>query len=100
MSFKFRAALCLLAFSLSVVNPAPAQPQSSTSVLGSSTSSDVPAVRAVVERYFVLYAAKDLDGMMGLWSEKSPDYASLKQYLQKQFSAEDFSFSTPLISRV
>jgi tetratricopeptide (TPR) repeat protein len=57
-------------------------------------------VRAVVEKYFVLYAAEDLDGLISLWSEKSPDYASLKQNLQRQFTTEDFSFSDPLISRV
>ncbi len=35
-----------------------------------------------------------------MWSEKSPDYASLKQNLQRQFATEDFSFSDSVISRV
>ncbi|HEX8746466.1 MAG TPA: CHAT domain-containing tetratricopeptide repeat protein [Pyrinomonadaceae bacterium] len=98
MSFKFRALLCLLALSLSLINPAPAQPRSLT--YGSHASPDEAALRGVVERYFVLYAAKDLDGMMGLWSDKSPDFASLKKSLQKQFAAENFSFGPPVISRV
>jgi CHAT domain-containing protein len=53
-----------------------------------------------VEKYFSLYAAKDLDGLMGLWSQRSPDYASLKQLLQRQFATEDCRFSLPAISRV
>jgi len=100
MSFAFRVSLCLLVFSLSLINSPLAQSQSSTSVPGSPPSSAESAVRAVVEKYFVLYAAEDLDGVMSLWSEKSPDYASLKQNLQRQFATEDFSFSDPMISRV
>jgi len=57
-------------------------------------------VRAVVEKYFATYAVKDLDGLMSLWSEKSPDYVPFKQSLQRQFAAENFSFSDPVISRV
>jgi CHAT domain-containing protein/tetratricopeptide (TPR) repeat protein len=99
MSFTFRVSLCLLAFSLSLINSTRAQSQSSSSVPGSPPSAE-SAVRAVVGKYFVLYAVEDLDGVMSLWSEKSPDYASLKQNLQRQFATEDFSFSVPLISRV
>jgi CHAT domain-containing protein/Tfp pilus assembly protein PilF len=57
-------------------------------------------VRAVVEKYYTLYAGKNLEGLMSLWSEKSPDYASLKRDLEGQFAAEDSSFSLPTISRV
>jgi CHAT domain-containing protein/tetratricopeptide (TPR) repeat protein len=57
-------------------------------------------VRALVEKYFALYASKDLDGLMSLWSEKSPDYASFKQSLQEQFATEDYSFGIPAISRL
>src|SRR5262245_48818668 len=42
-------------------------------------SSAESAVRAVVEKYFSFYASKDLDGLMSLWSEKSPDCASVKE---------------------
>ena len=57
-------------------------------------------MRAVVEKYFARYAGKDPDGLMSLWSEKSPDYVSLKQNLQRQFAAEDCSFGELMISRV
>jgi tetratricopeptide (TPR) repeat protein len=53
-----------------------------------------------VERYFALYAAKDVGGLMSMWSEKSPDYASLKQNLQREFAAENTSFNPPAISRI
>jgi CHAT domain-containing protein/Tfp pilus assembly protein PilF len=57
-------------------------------------------VRAVVEKYFASYAVKDLGGLISLWSEKSPDYSSIKQSLQRQFETENFSFSGLVISRV
>jgi CHAT domain-containing protein/Tfp pilus assembly protein PilF/ketosteroid isomerase-like protein len=100
MSFTFRVSLCVLALSLSLINCPLARSQSSSSVPGSAPSSDESAVRAVVEKYFALHAAEDIDGVMSLWSEKSPDHASLKQNLQRQFATEDFSFSDPMISRV
>ena len=90
MSSAFRVLFCLLALSLSALAQSP----------GSPPSSDESAVRAVVEKYFARYAAEDLDGVMSLWSEKSPDYASLKQNLQRQFATEDFSVSDTMISRV
>jgi CHAT domain-containing protein/Tfp pilus assembly protein PilF len=100
MSSASRASFCVLALSLSLISSSLAQPQSSPSVPGSPPSSVEAAVRAVAEKYFLLYAAKELDGVMGLWSEKSPDYASFKQNLQRQFATEDFSLSEPVISRL
>jgi CHAT domain-containing protein/tetratricopeptide (TPR) repeat protein len=98
MSFAFRVLLCLLA--LSFIRPILTQSQSSSSFPNSSPSSAEPALRAVVEKYFALYTGKDLDGLMSLWSEKSPDYASIKENLQRQFTTEDYSFGLPTISRV
>ena len=46
---------------------------------------DETAVRAVAQRYFAAYAKKDLDGFMALWSEKSPDFKSRKQTMQRIF---------------
>lgn len=92
MSFRFRLSLCFLALSLTPVNFPFARPQSS--------SSEESAVRALAEKYFVLFAAEDLDGLMSLWSASSPDYSSLKQVLQQQFTTEDFTVSDPVISRV
>ena len=97
MSSASRVSSCLLALSLILTGPALAQSQS---VPGSSQSSGESAVRAVVENYFARYGAKDIDGMMSLWSEKSPDFASFKQNLQRLFAAEDSSVSDPAISRV
>jgi CHAT domain-containing protein/tetratricopeptide (TPR) repeat protein len=66
----------------------------------SSSSSEETAVRGVVEKYFALYASKDLEGLMSLWSAKSPDAATSKQNLQQQFAAEDYRLSLPVISRL
>jgi len=100
MSFAFRVLLYLLALSLSFINSISAQSQSSSSVPGAPPSPAESVVRAVVEKYFATYAVKDLDELMSLWSDKSPDYAPFKQNLQRQFATENFSFSDPVISRV
>ena len=76
-------------------------PRSSVySVPNLSQSSMETDVRAVVEQYFARYAAKDLDGLLSLWSAKSPDYAALKKDLERQFAAEDYRLSAPSISRI
>src|SRR5262249_38109444 len=100
MSYVFRVSLCALVLSLSLKSLAFSRVQSSSAVPNSSQPPAEPAVRALVEKYFALYAAKDLDGLMGLWTEKSPDHASLKQNLQRQFATESYSMSLPTISRV
>ena len=84
MSRASRVLLCILALSLSFINSPLAQSQSSSAVPSSPQSLAESAVRAVVEKYFALYGAEDLNGVMSLWSEKSPNYASLKQNLQRQ----------------
>jgi len=101
MPFAFRVTLQSMFLSLSLIGSSLLAVQSSSSVINSSqSSSEESAVRAVEEKYFALYAAKDLDGLMGLWSEKSPDYASFKQDLQRQFTIEDSRLSLPSISGV
>src|SRR5215470_15174561 len=99
MSSAFHASLLSLALSFSLMCPVFSQAQSSSShpAAGSPVEADL---RAVVEKYFMLCANKDLEGLMGLWSGKSPDSASLKLELHRQFAAEDSSFSLPTISRV
>jgi hypothetical protein len=47
---------------------------------------DDKAVRAVVERYFTLYAKKDLDGALALWSAKSPEAAQWRTRLKTLFA--------------
>src|SRR5215468_4358130 len=86
MSFVFRAQLCSMALSLILVRPAAPQSQSSPSVPASPQSSAESPLRAVVEKYFALYAAKDLNGLMSLWSGQSPDLESRKQGMQKLFA--------------
>ena len=100
MPFAFRVSWCSLALSLTLIGPALAQSPPPSSAFHASQASDESAVRAMAEMYFALYAAKDIDGLLNLWSKKSPDYASLKQNLQRQFAAEDSSFGSPTISRV
>jgi CHAT domain-containing protein/tetratricopeptide (TPR) repeat protein len=90
--------LLALSFSFNVAFLALSQPASSAPAI--QNSSDQEALRALVEKYFALYASKDLDGLMGLWSEKSPDRSSLKQNLERQFATESYSLSLPTISRV
>src|SRR5215468_5955628 len=89
MSSVLRAQLCSLALSLIIVRPAAPQSQSPSSVPASHQSSAESAARAVVEKYFALYAAKDLDGMMSLWSQQSPDLESRKQAIRKLFTDYD-----------
>src|SRR5262249_27518132 len=100
MSFSFRASTFLLALNLSLMNSAFSSVQSSPSILNSTQSSAEIDVRTVVEKYFALHAAKNLDALMSLWSEKSPDAASLRQNLQRQFATEDYRLSLPAISRL
>src|SRR5215510_7095082 len=89
----------LLAMSLSFNVSVPALSQPASSAPAIQNSSDQDALRALVEKYFALYAAKDLGGLMGLWSEKSPDYSSLKQNLERQFATESYSLGLLTISR-
>jgi CHAT domain-containing protein/lipopolysaccharide biosynthesis regulator YciM len=101
MSSAFRVSSLSMALSLSLICPAFPQAQSPSSapptVARPTAESDL---RAVVEKYFALYAGKDPEGLMSLWSEKSPDHASFKQSLQLQFAAENYSFSLPAITRL
>src|SRR5262245_10569449 len=92
--------LLILASSLNLSGAVFSPVQSSASVLNASQSSAETEARALAEKYFALYAAKDLDGLIGLWSEKSPDRSSLKQNLERQFATENYSLSLPTISRV
>jgi CHAT domain-containing protein/tetratricopeptide (TPR) repeat protein len=50
-------------------------------------SGDELAIRALVERFFVAYQKEDLEGVMLLWSEKSPDLTAGRQSLQRTFDA-------------
>ena len=100
MPFPFRRSWCSLALSVGIFLTFSSRSQSASTALRVSQAADESAVRAIAERYFVLHAAKDIDGLLNLWSEKSPDYAQLKQSLLRQFATEDNSFGSPTFSRV
>jgi CHAT domain-containing protein/tetratricopeptide (TPR) repeat protein len=108
MFLSFRAPLFLMALNLSLASPVLAQSMGSPSVLliqqaaqsRASAPSEEAALRAVIENYFSAYGRKDLEGVIGLWSERAPDLATCRQSLQQQFTNEDLSFGSPALSRV
>src|SRR5262249_54637781 len=99
MSLVFRVSLYALALSLSLKSPVFSQVQSSSAALNSSQSPAETAVHMLVEKYYAFYAAKDLDGLMGLWNRQSPNYPS-RRALEKQFEAKDATVGRPAISRL
>jgi CHAT domain-containing protein len=77
LSYKL-CSLCLALFLFTCVIPvAPAQ------------SAEEAAIRTLAAKYFELYQKKDFAGLIGLWSEKSPDFAANQQSLQKTFADHD-----------
>jgi tetratricopeptide (TPR) repeat protein len=58
------------------------------------------SLRALVEKYFALYAAKDVEGVFSLWSAQAPEYATLKSNWQRQFATADYRANLPAISRL
>jgi CHAT domain-containing protein/uncharacterized protein HemY len=65
-----------------------------------SASSEEDGLRSVVEKCFVACSKKDLAGVVALWSEKSPNLATFKQSLQRQFANEELPDGSPAITRV
>src|SRR5689334_18723741 len=56
-------------------------------VAAAQSGGDDAALRKLVEKFFDLYQKRDLEGLMALWSEKSPDFAARKQAFQQAFAA-------------
>jgi CHAT domain-containing protein len=50
----------------------------------SGQSPDEQELRALAAKYFQLYEKQDVKGLLGMWSEKSPDYEATRQSLQKR----------------
>jgi CHAT domain-containing protein/Tfp pilus assembly protein PilF len=50
---------------------------------------DETALRAVAEELFAAYGKKDLEGLMGLWSLKSPELATRRKAIQEFFAANE-----------
>jgi CHAT domain-containing protein/tetratricopeptide (TPR) repeat protein len=81
-----------------VAQPATSAPTPQSAAM--PLAKDEAELRAVVEQYFAAYAKEDLDGVMRLWSEKSPDYAERKKTLADLFAKDDYSVSNLTITRV
>ncbi len=89
MSFALRV-FYSLALSLSLIGAVLAQSQPST--LNSTYPTQSPAeaaLRVVVEKYFALYAGKDLDGLMNLWSVKSPELEARRKTAAELFASSE-----------
>jgi CHAT domain-containing protein/tetratricopeptide (TPR) repeat protein len=54
--------------------------------LAQAASQEEVSIRLFVEKYFAAYEKKDLNELLKLWSEKSPDLASNKKALQALFA--------------
>src|SRR5262249_47163257 len=89
MSFTLGVSLCLLTLSLNFINPALAQPQSAPSALVTRDSADETALRALAEAYFHAWAAKDLDGFLSLWSDKSTELEARRKGAQELFAGSE-----------
>ena len=61
---------------------------------------DDEALRALVIRYFELYAKKDQEAMAASWSASSPIINSRRSAWQRLFEVENYQFSRLAISRV
>jgi len=66
----------------------------------SIAADDEAELRATVEKFFAACARKDLNALLSLWSEKSPEIASQKQAMQQLFDAGDLTFTSPAVSRL
>ena len=53
------------------------------------TRDDDTTIKNLVEKLFSAYQSEDLDGLMKLWSEKSPEVAAGKKSFQQAFEAND-----------
>src|SRR5262245_5844236 len=50
-----------------------------TPLFASEQSGDEAVLRSLTERFFAAHQKKDLDELISLWSEKSPELAATKQ---------------------
>jgi tetratricopeptide (TPR) repeat protein len=72
----------------------------SPSLNSQSANDDDARLRVLVERFFAAYHRKDLNDFMGLWSPKSPQYASRKKAMQELFAAGNYTFANVTIPTV
>src|ERR1051325_10291323 len=72
----------------------------STPTSASAQSADEAALRGLAERFFAAYQKQDIDGLMRLWSEKSPDYATSRQNIQQTFAANRLEVKSLTLGKV
>jgi CHAT domain-containing protein len=61
---------------------------------------DDAAGRKLVEQFFDYYQKRDLDALMALWSEKSPEFAARKQEFQQTFAANKIELRRLTIGKI
>jgi hypothetical protein len=52
-------------------------------------TADDAAVRSLVEKFFTAFQNEELDPLMSLWSQQSPDHKSSRQFFQNTFTRVD-----------
>ena len=55
----------------------------------SAQSSDEAALRALVDKFYLTFQKKDLDGLMSLWCEQCPERAPARRGLRRTFVADE-----------
>jgi CHAT domain-containing protein/Tfp pilus assembly protein PilF len=70
----------------------------SLSVYGQST--DETALRNLTEKFFTAFQKQDIDALMSLWNEKSPDYATSKQSFQQSFAANKIEVKSTMMDKL
>jgi CHAT domain-containing protein/tetratricopeptide (TPR) repeat protein len=58
-----------------------------TSGFAQTSSQDEISIRLLIEKFFAAYEKRELNELLGLWSEKSPDLATNKKALEATFTA-------------
>jgi CHAT domain-containing protein/Tfp pilus assembly protein PilF len=72
----------------------------SISLSASGQSADEMALRSLAEKFFAVYQKADLDSLMLLWSEKSPDYVASKKNFQQSFAANKIELKSLTLGKV
>ncbi len=87
MSLNYAYRCIILACFLGLGSLLSAQDKPPAPVKGSQATPESTALEILVHQYFAAYADKNLDGMMALWSAKSPHLAALQKEAGEFFSS-------------
>jgi CHAT domain-containing protein/Tfp pilus assembly protein PilF len=71
-----------------------------THIASAQSADDDAALRKLVEKFFDLYQKTDLEGVMTLWSEKSPDFVTSKQEFRQTFAANKIQLRSLTIRKI